>query len=190
MPIFPRSRRDVVTPEVRVRSAIDAHYDAIWRFLRRLGVRAADAEDAAQKVFVVLSGRLDDVAPKAERAFLFSTALRVASDFRKRSARSREDLAEDDLPANAEAPGPSAEETIDDRRMRRWLDEILSGLPDEHREVLVLVDVEGETMAVAATVLGIPPGTVASRLRRARELFEAAAEELKKRISNDAGAST
>lgn len=190
MPVFPRSRRDGVTPDARVRAAIDAHYDSIWRFLRRLGVRAADAEDAAQKVFVILAGRLGDVAPKAERSFLFSTALRVASDFRKRSARSREDLAEHDLPANAQDPGPSADEAIDDRRMRRWLDEILSGLADEHREVLVLVDIEGETMSTAAAVLGIPPGTVASRLRRARELFEAAAEELKKRISNDAGGAT
>jgi RNA polymerase sigma-70 factor (ECF subfamily) len=47
------------------------------------------------------------------------------------------------------------------------------------------VDIEEQTMAEAAAVLGVPQGTVASRLRRARELFERHAAELKARIEGE-----
>ena len=76
----------------------------------------------------------------------------------------------------------SADEAIDARRRRRWLDDVLDSLTEEHRAVLVLVDIEEQTMADASDALGIPPGTVASRLRRARELFEAAAQTLKAKL--------
>ena len=50
---------------------------------------------------------------------------------------------------------------------------LLDGLTDELRTVFVLSEIEGESMAGIAALLGLPPGTVASRLRRAREKFEA-----------------
>lgn len=51
----------------------------------------------------------------------------------------------------------------------RELDEAVRQLPEEHRAVILLVGLEGMTYATAATVLGIPVGTVMSRLSRARE---------------------
>ena len=186
MPMFPTSRRAAVSLEARVRAAVDAHYDGVWRFLRRFGVAEAEAEDAAQKVFVVFAERLASIEPRAEKSFLFSSAVRVASDARKKRARSREELANPGESVEPSDPAPSAEDQIDDRRRRRWLDQVLGDLSDEHRAVLVLVDVEGHTMADASEALGIPQGTVASRLRRARELFEAGAKELKERLQNEA----
>jgi len=164
---------------------IDSHYDAVWRFLRRLGLQPVDVEDALQKVFVVFAQRETGVAAGAERSFLFASALRIASDARRKHAASREHLVDtEDLPEQAD-PAPSVEDTIDDRRLRRWLDDVLDTLSDEHRAVLVLVDLEEQTMADASSVLGIPQGTVASRLRRAREVFEAAASELRARVEKD-----
>ena len=187
MPMFPTSRRAAAGSHARVRAAIDLHYDGVWRFLRRFGVAESDAEDAAQKVFVVFAEKLGTIEPRAEKSFLFSSAVRIASDARKKRARSREELAKDDAHVEPPDPAPSAEDRIDERRMRRWLDEVLDALPDDLRAVFVLVDVEGHTMADAGEALGIPSGTVASRLRRARESFEAGANELKERlVANEA----
>jgi RNA polymerase sigma-70 factor (ECF subfamily) len=145
----------------RVRSSMDAHHEAVWRFLRRLGLAPADVDDAVQKVFLVFAGRVASIERGAERSFLFSSAVRVASDARRKRARSREQLAEEGETFDAEDPSPSIEEDIDDRRLRRWLDEVLDTLSDEHRAVLVLVDIEEQTMADASEVLGVPKGTVA-----------------------------
>lgn len=169
----------------RVRSSMEAHYEAVWRFLRRLGLAPADVDDAAQKVFLVLAGRLPSIEPAAERSFLFASAVRVASDVRRKRGRSRELLAEDGETYDAEDPAPGVEHDIDERRMRRWLDEVLDTLSEEHRAVLVLVDIEEQTMADVSDVLGIPKGTVASRLRRARELFEESASALKAKLEKE-----
>lgn len=115
---------------------------------------------------------------------MFATALRVASDARRKKSTSREQLAFDHEPIDTHDPAPSADEQIDARRQRAWLDEVLDSLTEEHRAVLVLVDIEEQTMADASEALGIPPGTVASRLRRARDLFEAGAASLKARLGD------
>jgi RNA polymerase sigma-70 factor (ECF subfamily) len=182
MPLFPRPRVAASSDGDRVRRALDTHYDAIWRFLRRLGVAHSDCEDAAQKVFIVFAERVGSVNEKAERSFLFSSALRVASDARKKKSYTHELLAKDGDRVDATDPAVSADEAIDARRKRRWLDDVLDSLSEEHRAVLVLVDIDEQTMADASDALGIPPGTVASRLRRARELFEAGAQTLKAKL--------
>jgi len=184
MPIFPRPRVVVAPAADRVRRALDAHYDAIWRFLRRLGVPHGDVEDAAQKVFIVFAERISSIDAKAERSFLFASALRVASDARRKASNSRELLAFDRESLDAPDSSPMADEQIDARRRRRWLDEVLDSLSEDHRAVLVLVDIEEQTMADASDALGIPPGTVASRLKRARELFEAGAQTLKDKLDS------
>lgn len=192
MPFFPApsASRSAGTSGVahvaaRVRSCMGTHYDAVWRFLRRLGLPPSDIDDATQKVFLVFAGRVASIEPGAERSFLFASAVRVASDARRKRARSREALADDGQMLDVEDPSASAEEGIDDRRMRRWLDEVLDTLSEEHRAVLVLVDIEEQTMAEASDVLGIPKGTVASRLRRSRELFEESANALKARLEKE-----
>jgi RNA polymerase sigma-70 factor (ECF subfamily) len=161
------------------------HYDAVWRFSRRLGVSLADVEDAVQKVFVVLARRIGSIEPGAERSFLFASAVRVASDARRARARSREKLAEPDETFDARDDAPTAEARIDDQRLRKWLDEVLDTMTEEHRIVLVLVDIEEHTMAEACEVLGIPQGTVASRLRRAREIFQESAKALKAKLEKE-----
>jgi RNA polymerase sigma-70 factor (ECF subfamily) len=165
----------------RVRAAVDAHYDVLWRFLRRLGVDEREVEDAAQQVLVVFAQRAASVTPGSERSFLLGSALRVASDVRRKRARSREVTMAEPTDGHVD-PLPNAEEQLEEHQRRRWLDEVLDSLPDELRAVLVLADLEEQTMSEVGVVLGIPQGTVASRLRRARELFEQTAAELKARI--------
>ncbi|MEO8899896.1 MAG: sigma-70 family RNA polymerase sigma factor [Polyangiaceae bacterium] len=101
----------------------------------------------------------------------------MAADFRKQHSRAREDLDPDAIAAER-SPSPSVEELIDHGRARDLLDLVLAEMPDELRTVFVLFEFEELTMAVIAEMLELAPGTVASRLRRARELFERVALRL------------
>jgi len=158
----------------RLKAAISAHYELVWRVLRRLGVTEPSVEDAAQQVLIVFANRLEDIRIGAERAFMVATATRVAADFRKKRGRARESLDPDALAAEPSS-SPQADELLDRGRARRWLDIALNEMPDEQRAVFVLFELEDMTMATIAELLGLAPGTVASRLRRARATFESAA---------------
>jgi RNA polymerase sigma-70 factor (ECF subfamily) len=97
------------------------------------------------------------------RAWMFGIMHNLFVD-RMRSQKSRpEDSAGDDLPDVPDRP------TQVDRLEVRDLDRLLQRLPPELREVLLLVGVEEMSYQSVATVLGVPIGTVMSRLSRARE---------------------
>jgi RNA polymerase sigma-70 factor (ECF subfamily) len=163
------AKGEPATRRSRLRVIIDRHYDFVWRTLRYLGVPEASAEDAAQEVLCVLARRLDEVVPAAEVSFLFSTARRVASTAR-RAARRQPAFADQDVDALV-APLPNPEELLDGRRAQEVLHEVLDALPVDLRLVFVLFEIEELTLGEVAALLGIPAGTVASRLRRARESF-------------------
>jgi RNA polymerase sigma-70 factor (ECF subfamily) len=166
-----------VNHDERIRSLLVQHFDFVWRSLRRLGVPHASVDDAAQEVFWVAARKLDRIEPGAERAFLFGIALRFASDARRRIARSRE-IGDHACVEAAIDTSDDVEVLLDQKRARDLLDVALEALPFELRTVLMLSEGEHMTMAEIASLLGIPPGTVASRLRRARQMFEAKVEKL------------
>lgn len=158
-------------PSQRIATMVSKHHGQVWRALRRLGVSESDTDDACQQVFLVAHRRLADIAPETERSFLLQTALRVAADFRRSHRRRREDY-DDELPVLADTSA-NPEELADRRRACALLDRALEALPMDLRQVFVLFDLEELTTAEVANVLHLPKGTVASRLRRARELFRA-----------------
>ena len=167
------------SPEARLRALFDRELDFVWRSLRRLGVPSLTIDDATQEVFLVASRRLADIEFGRERSFLFATALRVASDARRALARRGEHV-EDALERVADdTPGPA--ELADRQRARAVLDGVLATMELDLRAVFVLYELEEMTMADIATTLDLPPGTVASRLRRAREAFQAEVARLHKR---------
>jgi len=98
--------------------------------------------------------------------------------------RAREDLDPDALDA-LHSPALPADEQLDLRRARALLDVVLNEMSDELRTVFVLFELEDMTMATIAELLHLPPGTVASRLRRARATFELEATKLSQ-IGNQA----
>ena len=145
-------------------------FQFIWRSLRRLGVRASAADDAAQKVFEIATRRLPTIRVGAERAFLFNTAVRVAIEFRRKEA-SRRETADDAVDEIAD-PALLPDETAEWKRRRQVLDDVFESMPMELRAVFVLFELEGMGTLDIAALLQIPRGTVASRLRRAREHFQ------------------
>jgi RNA polymerase sigma-70 factor (ECF subfamily) len=165
-------------PAARIEALFTAHYDRVWRTLRRLGLPSGEADDAAQEVFMVALRRLDDIDPARARAFLSGVAVRVAADHRRHARRHPELPTEDVVLALRADPGPDVDERMDAARRRARLDALLDTLDDELRQVIVLHELEALTMAEIAAALELPPGTVASRLRRARERLEAAAARL------------
>jgi RNA polymerase sigma-70 factor (ECF subfamily) len=164
--------------EVRLRRTVELHFDGVWRFLRRLGISEGDVDDGVQEVILVLARKLDHVEPGSERSFMFSTAFRVASDMRRRAKRRR--VLEESALYDAEGPsaGLDPEASAQQRRLGLLFSQVLEQLSLELRVVFVLYELEDFTMAEIAETLGVPSGTVASRLRRGRETFERLAAQV------------
>lgn len=161
--------------DARLRGVIEREHAFVWRSLRRLGVAPGDVDDATQKVFLVASKKLGGVAPARERSFLFGVAVGIASNERRAEQRKRSVGADalEEMASEARSP----EEITGARAL---LDRVLEPLPLDLRSVLVLNELEQMTVEEIAALLSIPRGTVASRLRRARELSLAALERIRK----------
>ena len=164
--------------QIALRDLTERHADFIWRSLRRMGVPEGAADDATQQVFLTASRKLGSIAPGRERAFLFGIAMNVAAHARRATARTREVPCERFEMAD---PAPSPDELLDRERARALLDEVLEAMSIDLRVVFVLFELEEMTMAEIASLTGLPAGTVASRLRRAREEFAAIAQRVRLR---------
>lgn len=161
----------------RVRQLIDDHYPFIWRLLARLGVHAADVDDATQQVFMVLLTRARlTIQEGRERAFLFGIAVRVAREHRRRDQK-RARQSEIDFDAMAH-PGLDLESLTDQQRARELLDRLVQSIPEELRMIFILFEIEGLPAIEVAALLDIPAGTVASRLRRARQHFRQSVQQM------------
>jgi len=154
----------------RLQAFVREHHAFAWRCLRRLGLSPADADDAAQRVFVIATARYAEIAAGSERAFLFRTAAHVAAKARRSAGRRQENLRADSSDERDQVP--LADELVDQRRARELLDRVLGELPAELAAVIILFELEGLTSAEVALALDVRPGTVASRLRRARAEIE------------------
>jgi RNA polymerase sigma-70 factor, ECF subfamily len=153
-----------------VQALVRSHFDEVWRLLRRLGLPEADTDDAAQLVFTVACRRFSSITAGSERAFLYGCALRAAAKWREAqhhrvqpTSTGELDCVDEDL--------PSLDELVERHKARALLDAILDRMPSELRIVFVLFEFEQLTSHEIAALLELPRGTVASRLRRAREDF-------------------
>ncbi len=151
----------------RLQRLFTDHYRAAWRIVRRLGLSASSAEDAVQQAFLVTSERLGDIRTGSERAFLFATAVRICQAMRRKEHREQATEEQD----ARHSVLPPADELLSQKRARELLDESLEKMGDDLRAVFVLFEIEGLRTPEIAEIVGIPLGTAASRLRRAREQF-------------------
>lgn len=160
-------------PTLTLAEIYDQHAAMVWRALRALGVPDDRMDDAVQDVFVVVHRRLAEFeARSALTTWLYGIARRVASDHRRRDQRNQ--TRQDEISDQLEAPGRSPFEIVEHNQAARLLGEILAELDDDRREVFVLMEVEQLSAPDVAQVLGVPLNTVYSRLRVARQRFEAA----------------
>lgn len=161
----------------RLRELVDAHLAFVWRTLRRAGVSEADADDAAQRVFLTVSRRLDEIRAGAERAFIYSVAQGEASHVR-RSYRRRAEVGQEPL-EDRSTGRPRPDEVAGRQQALDHARRVLADMDEPLRQVFVLFEVEDLSCREIATLLGIPLGTVKSRLLRARGSFRARIGELR-----------
>lgn len=159
------------TSTVRFRAMFEEHFDRVCVALRRFCVPTREIEDAAQQVFVVAWNKLANIEPGHERAFLLGTAWNVAAHSKRTHSRRREVSGEDDRTYELMDPGSRSDDLVAEKQTRALLDKVLSELPEELRVVLVLHELEELSREEIALALGWRPGTVASRLERARREF-------------------
>jgi RNA polymerase sigma-70 factor, ECF subfamily len=173
--------RDDSTPALSTKqlaTVYDDYADFVWRSLRRLGVTPNDLEDAAQDVFVVVHRRLDEFQARSSlKSWIFAIALHIAKAYRRRRAQdlARTDDSEVELVGSLLTP----EEAHAKQQAAELVLAILERLDDDKRAVFVLVELEHMPVAEIAVALSIPPNTVYSRLRLAREDFQNALRRLR-----------
>ena len=170
-PSMPARERDA-----RLKTLLERHFDLASRIIRNLGIPDCDVDDLLQQAFSITADRMRDIDPGKEKAFLVQTAIRLAASAHRARARSRE-VPTAELPEVSDGR-PSPEQTSDQMRTLRLLDGVLGDMDLDLRSVFILYEIEEMTMAEIATVLQVPAGTVASRLRRAREDFLARVRRL------------
>jgi RNA polymerase sigma-70 factor, ECF subfamily len=156
------------------RETYDAHFDFVWRSLRRLGVREADLPDALQEVFLVVHRRLAEFEGRAKlTTWLFRIAMRVASD-RQRLAHVRRELLDDQVLEGCPDEQVDLARDAERREEAEQLEAALARMDLDQRAVFTLFELEGMTGDEIAETLQIPLGTVYSRLRLGREAFRKA----------------
>jgi RNA polymerase sigma factor (sigma-70 family) len=170
--LLPLARGAKFDAEQRIRCAVLAHSQCLARVLGRSGLSAADAEEVSQDAFWVLARRLADVPERAQRSFLIGTALRMASERKRKDARSN--VARSCDPDALPTASRFEDSELDQRTFRALLGAALDALSDEDRSVFVLGELEEMSRQEVARILAIPEGTVATRLARANAVFEKA----------------
>ena len=166
--------------DARLTALVTEHMDRAARIIRSMGASPDDLEDLVHQAFSITAARMDDIAPGKESAFLISTAVQLTSDTRRLRARLRPTETGElpDLPDMH----PSPEDLCQRQQAFTMLRHLLDQMEEDLRVVFVLFEVEDLSMADIAGILKIPAGTVASRLRRAREDFLARVGRLKLRM--------
>jgi RNA polymerase sigma-70 factor (ECF subfamily) len=149
----------------------ERHADFVWRTLRRLGVQDAEARDATHEVFLIVHTHLAKFEGRSSLpTWLFAICRSVARDFRRRERRDARlwspDQVEDEVDLRADVS-----RALEHQQRLAELERILSGIGTEQRNVFILFEIEKLTGEEIAEALGIPLGTVYSRLQLARQAF-------------------
>ena len=177
------SRQGGAAPALAAAPSFEALYDEhapfVWRAARRLGVHEASVADVVQEIFLVVHRRLPEFRERTSvRAWLYAIVVRVVRDHRRTVRRKSPAQLQPDGPGDPEAlvdtarPDPLA--SAERAQAIRLLYELLAGLDEDRREVLVLAELEQLTGPEIAEALGVNVNTVSWRLRTARRELQAA----------------
>lgn len=155
-----------VTPEPEAAETLYRdHFAFVWRNARRLGCSEEWVDDAVHEVFLVATRRLGEFEGRSSvRTWLFAITFRIVGRMQRDRARRRTQVSR--YAAEQPALVGDAER---EREAALYLRQLLLQLSEAQRAVLILAELEGFTSAEIAETLGVPAGTVDSRIRAARE---------------------
>jgi RNA polymerase sigma-70 factor, ECF subfamily len=168
------SRTDVT--RVQFEAQVLPHLDAAYRFARWLGHSSSDAQDIVQEAMLRAYRSFDGLRGADAKPWLLAIVRNChATAYEQKQRRGLEPLPERgdvaDLQAMVAAPTDPEHLTME-RDDERTLERLLARLSGEHREVLMLREIDDLSYRQIAAVLGVPIGTVMSRLARARAVLK------------------
>jgi RNA polymerase sigma-70 factor (ECF subfamily) len=146
---------------------------SIQRFGMRMCKNGHDAEDVLQDTLLTILSHLGDFEGRSSFSSWVFVLTRSACNRRRRGLKNKPGLPIDDV-VEPRAGGASPEQRASDAELRGFLVGALDGLPEEHREAILLRDVEGLSAAEAADALGLTVEALKSRLHRGRQALRGA----------------
>lgn len=165
---------EALESQVAVSRVYEVHAPFVWASLQRLGVRDPDLDDVLQEVFVVVHQKIATFDGSSKMTtWLFGICMRVASAYRRRGFRRKETCVAEPA-ADAVASCVSPEDAMAAEQSRRRLAELLDELDLEKRAVFVMFEIDEMPCEQIAQIVGVPVGTVYSRLHAARKDFQKA----------------
>lgn len=149
-------------------SLMRAHEDRVFSIcLRMLRDREA-ALDAVQETFITVFRKADRFAGRsAFSTWLYRVAVNTCYDVARRTRRKNTDA----LPEGFDPSDPAAADGYESADIRPEIEAALAALPAEFRAAVVLADLEGLALETVAEAIGVPIGTVKSRVFRGRRLL-------------------
>jgi len=152
------------------------HEDRVFAICLRMLRDRESALDATQETFITVFRKVDRFAGhSAFSTWLYRVAVNTCYDQARRTGRQ----AADPLPEGMDAADDRAQEAMEAAELRPDLEAALAALPAEFRSAVVLCDAEGLALQTAAEILGVPVGTVKSRVFRGRRLLAEALGNLR-----------
>jgi RNA polymerase sigma-70 factor (ECF subfamily) len=158
-----------------------AYQDQTYNLAFRLLGEDASAQDATQIAFINAYQAIKSFRGGSFRAWILRILTNVCYDeLRRQKRKPTEDLNPVDTDTGEEMEDPawlsddslSPAENVEQQELEKAIQNCLSGLPEEFRTVIVLVDVQGMDYQEASKVVRSPLGTIRSRLARARQRIQ------------------
>jgi RNA polymerase sigma-70 factor (ECF subfamily) len=168
-PRAPDTARPPLQPRLDVRAIYQQHAELVWLTLQRMGVRPADLEDVAHDVFMIVHRRLGTFDGTSKLStWLFGICMRVAANYRRRRRFTLEILTAA-LPDERPASNVAADDILVRREERELAEAALSRLDVAKRATFVMFEIESLSCDEISEMMGVPIGTVYSRLHAARK---------------------
>jgi RNA polymerase sigma factor (sigma-70 family) len=161
----------------RFESQVLPHLDSAYRFARWLSYAPGDADDVVQEAVLRAFRAFDTLRGSDVKAWLMAIVRNCHSTALKQRQRRafvplpEENDARDGYAMTATTPDPESDSIRRDEQ--RTLDRLIAALPEEHRTVLMLREIEEMDYRQIAMVTNVPIGTVMSRLARSRAALKA-----------------
>lgn len=161
----------------RFEALVRPHLESLYRLAYRYSASVEDAEDAVQELLTRLYPRTEELAAIEQlRPWLARVLRNQLTDSHRRQERDPvghlrvvasedADQALDRMLSDTPEPEQAHGQTL----LRERLEAALTVLSEDHREIIMLHDVEGYTLVELTQVIGVPVGTLKSRLHRARD---------------------
>jgi RNA polymerase sigma-70 factor (ECF subfamily) len=171
--------KTVTSPESRLRlfeEVILPHLNSAFNLARWMTRNDQDAQDVVQESYMRAFRFFDSYRGGDGKSWLLEVVRNTCFTFQRREMRKSTVVVFDEAAHTPSVKQPNAEEALVEAGNRQILRRCIEGLPEPFREVLVMRELEEMSYRQIAEVSGVPPGTVMSRLSRARKRLEECAK--------------